>query len=191
VHVLNADRIVIGLTGMPGSGKSLVVQAAKELGYAVVTMGDVIREETAKRGLEPNPANIGKVMLELRKTGGDGVVAEKCVPKIEQTESPKVIVDGLRSYVEADVFKKHLASFILVAVHSSPQARFERLSTRGRSDDPKTLAVFFERDMRELGVGIGNAIALAEYVIINDGTKDVLGARVAEVLRRAEEKRTR
>ena len=47
---VNVDKLVLGLTGMPGSGKSIVVQAAKELGYEVVTMGDVIREETAKRG---------------------------------------------------------------------------------------------------------------------------------------------
>jgi dephospho-CoA kinase len=156
-----------------------------------VTMGDVIREETAKRGFEPTPQNVGKVMLELRKEGGAGVVADKCVPKIEQNPSKKIVVDGLRSFVEAEVFMQRLPNFTLVAVHSAPQIRFERLSTRGRSDDPKTWDVFHERDLRELGVGIGNAIALAQYVIINDGTKEALGAKVAEVLRRAEEKRAK
>jgi dephospho-CoA kinase len=174
---------------MPGSGKSLVVEAAKQLGYEVVTMGDVIRGETAKRGLDPTPSNVGKVMLELRATGGAGVVADKCLPKIDETQGPKVVVDGLRSHVEAEVFKTRLAHFTLIAVHSSPQTRFERLFTRGRSDDPKTWEVFHERDMRELGVGIGNAIALAEYIIINDGTKEDLNPKVAETLRRAEEKR--
>ncbi len=188
---MSADKLVVGLTGMPGSGKSLVVKTAQESGYDVVTMGDVIREETAKLGLEPTPANVGKVMLELRKTSGNGVVAEKCIHKIEQKACARIIVDGLRSYVEADIFQKRLANFVLVTVHSSPQARFERLSTRGRSDDPKTLEVFFERDVRELNVGIGNAIALAEYVIINDGTKENLNVRVAEVLRRAEQKRVK
>jgi dephospho-CoA kinase len=187
--VLYVDtKLVVGLTGMPGSGKSLVVQSMKEKGYDVVTMGDVIREETAKRGLQPTPHNVGKVMLELRKEGGAGVVADKCVPKIEQTPNPKIVVDGIRSFVEAEVFINRLPNFVLIAVHSSPQVRFERLSTRGRSDDPKTWEVFHERDRRELSVGIGNAIALAEYVIINDGTKEALKTRVAQVLRRAETK---
>ena len=57
---MNADKIVVGLAGMPGSGKSLVVETARELGYAIVVMGDVIREETAKRGLELTPQNVGK-----------------------------------------------------------------------------------------------------------------------------------
>ena len=63
---MNADKIVVGLAGMPGSGKSLVVETARELGYAIVVMGDVIREETIKRGLELTPQNVGKVMLQLR-----------------------------------------------------------------------------------------------------------------------------
>ena len=47
-----ADKLVIGLAGMPGSGKSLVVENARALGYAVVVMGDVVRQETIKRGFD-------------------------------------------------------------------------------------------------------------------------------------------
>ncbi len=188
VPSLNTDKLVIGLTGMPGSGKSLVVKAAQEHGYDMVTMGDVIREETTKRGLELNPANVGKVMLQLRAEGGDRVIAQKCIPKIQQKPTDKVIVDGLRSYIEADTFKTQLPNFVLITVHAAPKVRFERLSNRGRSDDPKTWEVFLERDMRELSVGIGYAIALSEHVIINDDTKEKLNATVAEVLQKVEKK---
>ncbi|HKZ87884.1 MAG TPA: AAA family ATPase [Candidatus Bathyarchaeia archaeon] len=185
---MNADKLVIGLTGMPGSGKSIIIKAAQEEGYDVVTMGDVVRQETSLRGLELTPANVGKVMLELRAAGGDSVIADICIPKIEQKQNPKIIVDGLRSYKEAETFQKYFAEFILVTVHSSPQTRFERLFIRGRSDDPKTWEVFKERDMRELGVGMGNSIALSEYVIINDRTEEDLKATVAETLKRIEAK---
>ena len=36
-------------------------------------MGDVIRTETAKRGLEPNGENIGEVAVDLRKKFGDDI----------------------------------------------------------------------------------------------------------------------
>lgn len=183
-----ANKLVIGLTGMPGSGKSLIVEAARQQGYDIVTMGDVVREETAKRELELTPLNVGKVMLELRATGGVGVIAEKCMSKILEKPKNKLVVDGLRSYFEAEVFKKHLNNFVLLTVHSSPKVRFDRLSTRGRSDDPKTWEVFHERDMRELGVGIGHAIALAEHVLVNHGTKEELTTQAVEFLRRIEEK---
>ena len=128
---MNADKLIVGLVGMPGSGKSLVVETAEQEGYAVVIMGDIIREETQKRGLEPNPKNIGKVMLGLRKTSGNSVIAQKCIPKILQLESSKVIVDGLRSLHEADAFKACFAKFSLIAVHASPETRFNRLHRRG------------------------------------------------------------
>jgi len=185
---MNSDKLVVGLAGMPGSGKSLVVETAQQEGYAVVVMGDVIREETQKRGLKLNPKNMGKVMLELRETGGNSIVAEKCIPKIEQKESRKVIVDGLRSLNEVDAFKAHFPKFSLVAVHASPETRFNRLYRRRRSDDPDGWELFRERDMRELSVGLGNAIAMAEYLIINENKKDEIKAKIRETLRRIEEK---
>ena len=185
---MNADKLVIGLAGMPGSGKSIVVDMAREMGYDIVVMGDVIRQETLKRGLELTPQNVGKVMLELRQESGNYVIAQKCIPKIEEQASPKVLVDGLRSLFEADIFKEHFAKFSLIAVHASPQIRFSRLSNRRRSDDPAEWKVFHERDMRELGVGLGNVIAMAEQMIVNDNSFEHVKAKVKESLERIEEK---
>jgi dephospho-CoA kinase len=98
---------------MPGAGKSLFVDVAEELGYVKVTMGDVIREETRKRGLELTPQNVGKVMLELRKEGGNNIIAEKCVPKILQQASSKIVIDGIRSLNEAEVFQANFEGFKL------------------------------------------------------------------------------
>jgi dephospho-CoA kinase len=185
---MNADKLVIGLGGMPGAGKSLVVETARDLGYDIVVMGDVVREETTKRGLELSPQNVGKVMLQLREEGGNFVVAKKCIPKIEEQASPKVLVDGLRSLYEADIFKEHFSKFILFAVHAPPQTRFTRLSSRGRSDDPTNWEVFHERDLRELGVGLGNVIAMAEEMIVNDNSLEHVKVIVKESLERIEKK---
>ncbi len=184
---MDAKKLVIGLGGMPGSGKSLVVETASTLGYDIVAMGDVVREQTKLRGLEPTPQNIGKVMLELRAQEGNYVIAKKCIPKIEEQASNRVLVDGLRSLYEADIFREHFASFTLVAVHAPPEVRFERLKLRGRSDDPPTYEVFHERDMRELGVGLGNVIALAEKILVNDNSIEGFKAQVKENFGRIEQ----
>ena len=185
---MSADKIVVGLAGMPGSGKSLVVSVARDLGYAIVVMGDVIREETLKLGLELTPQNVGKVMLQLRADGGTAVVAQKCIPKIESQESSKVLIDGLRSLYEVEAFKSHFTKFTIAAVHASPETRFNRLFNRRRSDDPSGWAVFRERDMREISVGLGNVIAIAEQMIVNENSVDEVKAKVAEALRRIERK---
>ena len=185
---MSGDKIVVGLAGMPGSGKSLVVETARGLGYAIVTMGDVIREETLKLGLDLTPGNVGKVMLQLRADGGVTVVAQKCIPKIEAQEKNKILIDGLRSLHEVEAFKTHFTKFSIAAVHSSPETRFTRLSNRNRSDDSNGWAIFHERDMRELSVGLGNVIAMAEQMIINDADVEVVKVRIAEALRRIERK---
>jgi dephospho-CoA kinase len=185
---MNANKLVVGLAGMPGSGKSVVVDTAREIGYDIVVMGDVIRQETAKRGLELTPQNVGKVMLQLRQEEGNAVIAQRCVPKIEAQASGKVLVDGLRSLYEVDTFKEYFAKFSLVAVHASPETRFNRLSNRRRSDDPAEWKVFRERDMRELSVGLGNVIAMAEQMVVNDDSFEQVKAKAKESLRRIEEK---
>jgi hypothetical protein len=49
------------------------------------------------------------------------------------------------------------------------------LSARGRSDDPKTREKFEERDNREIGIGLGESIAIADETIVNsDITLDEL-----------------
>lgn len=161
-------KLVIGLTGMPGAGKSVVVNAAKELSYDVIVMGDEVREEARKRGLKPTPENLGKIMLELRRTEGETVIAKRCIPKIKTSVKGKIIIDGVRSLKEVEEFKKHFPRFSLIAVFASPKTRFKRLYNRGRSDDPKNWEIFRERDLRELSVGLGNVIALADHIIVNE-----------------------
>jgi len=176
------QKMVIGAAGMPGAGKATIKTTAENMGYSVVVMGDEIREETKRRGLEPTPENIGKIMLQLREEEGPAAVAKRCVPKIENAKSNVVFVDGVRSLAEVDEFKKHFHNFTLIAVHSSPETRFQRLSKRKRSDDPKGWDVFYQRDLRELSVGQGNVIAMGDFMIVNEGTYEQFKTQVRQVL---------
>ena len=185
---MTVDKVVVGLAGMPGAGKSVVVAVAKGSGYGVVVMGDVVREEAEKRRLEPSPKNLGKIMLALRQKEGNTVIAKSCIQKIENTKENKVIVDGIRSPSEVEEFKKHFLKFSLIAIHSSPETRFKRLYHRQRSDDPENWEIFHERDKRELSVGLGNAIAMAEYLIVNEEEREVVKEKIKKVLRKVEEK---
>jgi dephospho-CoA kinase len=171
---------------MPGAGKSTAAGALAELGWKRVVMGDVIREETRTRGLEPDAKNTSEVMKRLREEGGEAAVAELCLKKIEALRADKVVVDGIRSMAEVEAFRKK-AEVLLVAVDASPARRFELLKERGRRDDPLTKEMFEARDQRELGVGIGRAIALADETVSNEhATPEKLEAEMAEVVGRWE-----
>ena len=165
---MQRKKKVIAISGMPGAGKGVAAEAASQLGLMVLTLGDVIREETERRGLEPTPKNVGNVMLQVRAAEGPAAVAKRLLPKVEAIQASTVVVEGIRSLHELAELKMRF-EVVSVAIHASPGTRFERLLSRGRSDDPKTWDVFQERDTRELDVGLGQVIALADMILINEG----------------------
>ena len=175
---------IVAITGMPGAGKSTAAHALVSRGWTRVVMGDVIRAETKKRGLEPDAVNTGKVMKQLRRERGDSAVADLCLETIEKAKAERVVVDGIRSMAEVEAFRKK-AQVLLVAVDASPERRFELLKERGRSDDPMTHEMFVARDKRELEVGIGKAIALADETVSNQhGTPGKLASDLIRAVER-------
>jgi dephospho-CoA kinase len=183
---MNIMLRIVAITGMPGAGKSTAAKDLVKKGWKRVVMGDVIRAETKRRGLEPDAKNTGEVMRLLREEGGESAVAELCLDAITKMRAEKVVVDGIRSMAEVETFRKR-ADVLLVAVDASPARRFELLKERGRRDDPLSREMFEQRDLRELGVGIGEAIALADETVSNEHTTPAnLEAEIAEVVERWE-----
>ena len=182
-------KLIILLTGMPGSGKSIIAEVARAMGIEVLSMGDVVREEVSKRKLQPTPENILRIAIELRKVHGLDIIARRIAEKLAKIEADVVLIDGVRGLYEVKVFEKY-GKCIILAIHSSPKTRYERLKKRNRPGDPKTWDEFVNRDLTELDLGIGNVIALADYVVVNEGSieelKHSVTALFREVLRKYE-----
>jgi len=177
---------LIAVVGMPGSGKSLISKAAANLNLPVYSCGDVIREEAIKNGLPLTHENLSKIMIKIREKNGEAAVVKKIIPKILMEKNSIVVVEGIRSRAEVEELKKHFKVKVL-AVHSSPKARFERLKMRGREDDPKTYMEFSSRDEKELKLGIGEVIALADKIIVNEGLIETFLFKALNVLKEIKE----
>jgi dephospho-CoA kinase len=177
-----ARKRLILLTGMAGSGKTTLSGVIRESGLRVITMGDVIRELAKQQGLEPSPENIGLLAAEIRN-GGPDAVARRCIEMLKKGPDDLIVVDGIRSIAEVEAFKNEF-DVVLIALWASPLSRFKRLTRRGRSDDPKTWEEFKDRERRELGFGIGEAIASSDYLIKNDDGIDSLKPAFDEIMER-------
>ena len=176
--------LIVAVTGMPGAGKSTATAGLVAEGWKRVVMGDVIRAETKRRGYEPDAKSTGEVMKLLRKERGPAAVAELCLEAVRKAGAEKVVVDGIRSMAEVEAFRKE-AKVLLVAVLASPSRRFQLLKERGRSDDPLTYEMFAARDRRELDVGIGESIALADETLSNQrNTPASLDAEMVKAVKR-------
>lgn len=169
---------------MPGSGKGVFKRILQRIGYPVVTMGDEIREEAKRNNVSPTPENLGRIMIHLRESEGSAAIAKRCIPKLKKKTEKIVGIDGIRSLSEVKELKKHFSHFITIAIHASPQTRYERLSKRKRSDDPKNWKTFVQRDQRELSVGMGDVIATADYMIVNESSLLQLKRKIHHILKK-------
>ncbi len=155
--------------GMPGSGKDELIEVARSMGLAVLKMGDLVRDETRRRGLPVTNANVARIASEERDKHGPGVWAQRALPKLTET---KMLVDGCRSDSEVTVFRHHFGDLYVLGIFASPDTRYDRMTSRSRMDDGGNLQEFYDRDRRELKWGIGNAFTLADGMLINEGGLD-------------------
>ena len=160
-------KLIVCLTGMPGSGKSTIVSALKSKGIETLNLGDGVRAEAKRRNLEPSGENLGKIMLQLREKNGPGAIANLLTDQIQKSKSNIIIVDGVRSIAEIEVLK-NVGSVKLLSIEATADTRFKFLKARGRSDDPETKEKFAERDNREISVGIDKSISIADETISNN-----------------------
>ncbi|GAB3678865.1 AAA family ATPase [Halopiger thermotolerans] len=177
---------VIGTVGLPGSGKGEAATVAREDGIPVVTMGDVVRQETADRGLDPTKDH-GKVAQALRDENGPAAIAERSLPMIEDRleDHDTVLVDGIRSDTEVDVFEERFGDhFTLVSIEAPFEVRAERIDARGRDagedEGGEPLAA---RDERERGFGMDDAMARADIVVENTDSLEAFHERMRTIIR--------
>ncbi len=181
--------LVFAFVGAPAAGKTEAASVAKEMGIPVITMGEVIREELRKRGLPLNDKNAGRIATELREREGMDAIAKRCVPLIKAQKKSAgknkkvIVVDGIRGIAEVETFKKEFGDgFVLVRVDAPLQLRYERIKTRGRSDDLLSIAGFKEREERELGWGMEEAMKKADKVVKNEGYLEEFKEQIKGVL---------
>jgi dephospho-CoA kinase len=179
---LSAYKTILVIVGMPGAGKSLASRAIKDQGIPVFVSGDIIRAEARKKGLKPTRKNIGELMLNIRKQEGMAAVAKRLIPLVDKTKGQAAVYEGARSVEEVEELRNRF-KVVTIAIHASAASRFKRLQRRRRSDRPRGWSDFAERDNRELSVGIGKLIALADRTVENEDTKEDLKRRTRRLLK--------
>ncbi|MEM2535977.1 MAG: AAA family ATPase [Candidatus Hadarchaeales archaeon] len=178
---------VVGLVGLQGAGKTEVAKVALSLGIPCIRMGEVVLTEIRRRGLEINEENVGKVANELREKGGKGIVARLCLPLIREklVENGMVVVDGIRAMEEVEELRKAFGKdVVIVGIWASPSLRYSRIASRRREDDAEDYEGFIRKEKRELEWGVGNALSLADFLLINEGTLEELREKAMEFFRR-------
>ncbi|MDR0887998.1 MAG: AAA family ATPase [Candidatus Methanoplasma sp.] len=168
---------ILLITGMPGSGKEEFLKVAIDLGIDFLRMGDLVREY---HGISGESVSVGEFASLERSRHGPGIWAERAV---ERMKGELFLIDGCRSFDEVREFRKLSSNVKIIAIHSPPDLRYERLLKRQRADAPVNKEEFDARDNRELSWGLGNVIALADIVIDNSYSLDDFQSESEKILK--------
>jgi dephospho-CoA kinase len=176
---------IIATVGMCGSGKSVAGEYLEQLGFVKVYFGGLTIGEVERRGLPVNEKNERAVREELRRLHGMGAFAILSLPKIEAAldAGQRVLIDGLYSFSEYKILKeKYGEKLMIIAVFTPRALRYERLA--GRAVRPLSREESVSRDYSEIeNIEKGGPIALADYTLSNDGTKEDLVLQLERIIK--------
>ena len=185
---------IIAVVGMTGSGKTDVANLFVEHGYEYVRFGQAVLDEVMRQGLEVNEKNERTVRENMRSTHGMAAMAKFLIPIFDKlTKTTKVVADGLYSWEEYQLLKeKYQDDIIILAICSRPEIRYQRLAQRKLIKDdkkainrPTTPVQSKSRDHSEIeNLHKAGPIAMADFTIINEGTKEELREKVEELIKK-------
>ena len=180
------NKIILAIVGLPGAGKTEAIEyLMKKTGWPKVYFGDVTFDEMKRVGLEINEANERKTREEIRSRLGMGAYAILSIPKIKDLlKNGSVLVESLYSWEEYLEMKKEFGDeFKTLAIFASPEKRIERMTNRPIRPLKKEDVI--SRDYAQIeNLHQAGPIARADYMIVNEGTKEDLYKQVDEIIKK-------
>lgn len=171
------------LTGAPGTGKSTQVEVLQQAGYAIVSVGELLRQ----RGSEDILAEMRRGEL-ADNDYVDSLISDRLAELAEEYESPKIILDGYpRALVQARwLLEKSPADLqACIFLQASDECIMERLLKRGRADDSiesiKRRVEIYKHNVGKILEYYGRA-GVKTYKIEAEGTVEEVAAAIRKVL---------
>ena len=193
--VQNMVKKVVGLTGSIASGKKLVKEALmrKYTAYYSSLSALIMEEAIKKRGLPVNKETKGAFATEMRERYGGEVLARVAWNFLNK-DKELIIIDDIKNPSEIEFLKRASGgNFVLIGVDAPVEKRWkhvEEAHAHGAASlkDPKTMEDFLKLDAAELmsggphGLHVNQCIAMADHVIVNDGSVEDFKKKIAEVV---------
>jgi len=179
--------LVIGVSGLIGSGKDTFANYLEENGFKKIVMGDLARQVAEQKHLTFHRRVLQNIQKQEIKKYGKYYWINKAIKKVKLSRN-KVVIAGLRHIEDVLAPKKEFGKrFIVVFITADQKLRFERLRGRRRTGDPKTLKEFQEQDKKEKQLFDFDKIKKqANYTINNSKGYDKFYKRVEEILAKIE-----
>jgi len=171
----NKNQKIITILGLPGSGKSVVIDyLMNKFNWPKVYFGEIILDEIKKQGLKVNEKNERMIREGMREKYGRLCYANPVIKKINKIKNTTILVESLYDWEEYKLFKKTFKNnFITIAIYTTPSVRYKRLSVR--KIRPLSLKEAQSRDYAQIeNIFQAGPIAMANYTVNNNSSFEEL-----------------
>lgn len=132
--------MVIGTFAYCGSGQDTLADGfCKYRGYVKYSLGDIIRDIARERNLPLYRDVLQSIRQECDEKYGRMYIPSLIIKKISKRKGDKVIITGIRTIEEYEMFK-HRLGMILIFVSADANIRYERMLRRAEEKDATTIA---------------------------------------------------
>ncbi|MEN9390200.1 MAG: hypothetical protein RLZZ283_300 [Candidatus Parcubacteria bacterium] len=177
--------MIIAITGTLGSGKGTVVEYLKAKGFKHYSASGFITEEILRRGLPVNRDTMTTTGEDLRALHGADYVFRSLLERALACGGD-AIIESIRTTGEvASIKANHI---MLLGVDADPKIRYERAVARGSEKDNVSFEKFMADEERESvsetpeRMNLRKCLALADAVVMNNGTIEELQQQVEKIL---------
>ncbi|MDD5163231.1 MAG: radical SAM protein [Candidatus ainarchaeum sp.] len=177
---------LICLTGLTYSGKTEFAKIAEKTGIKVISIGKTLKEELARKNIEPSYQNIMELSKKIcEESGSLGALEKSLEPMEKEFDNEKIIIiDSVRRTEEYSFLKQFFKTY-LVGITCSKKERFRRAEQKGSKLTAKQLA---QRDKIETGkidsiqkFNIGELLGSADYYL--SGETPYFKGTVSEIIK--------
>jgi len=181
--------VVIGITGLPCSGKTTLTKAILEVALKngipaiSLSMSELLREFHKYLTFNFIEGSLLEVGQYYRKRFCPHFLAQIACERIKALDLPFLelaVVDGLRGKTEYETFARNFngywrygGKFFLVYIIEDEKTRFERSKKRGRKDDAINLEDFRKRDQNSFEQSVLEAQKLNDMVVSGGEPKTI------------------
>jgi len=179
------DKIILGFTGLPASGKGTAAKYFVEKYEAKSFRFSTIMRDLLDRLYMPHSReNMSHISTVLRQNFSEDIFAKVMAEDVKQAEVELVVIDGARRLADIEHLRK-IPGFKLVSIEVEMKTRYERLIKRGENpdDNSKTWEAFQADHELETEQTIPELMSQADAVIDNNGTLEDLYKQLDKLIK--------
>lgn len=185
------SKIIIGITGTIGSGKSSASKILVDNGFIHLSVRHYLEMKLEEEKMIAKRENLAYMANKLRKENGEDAIIKGLYQLALKKDKP-VVIESIRAVAEKNYLKKNNKK--VIAITAPLKTRYERIKERGLITDDVSFEQFKLQEEAEANnlqghkQNLNKTIKGSDYVIENNKDLDDLKKKLFEVLEKIETK---